>query len=82
VTTEIQLDLTGPGGGTWTISPAGDAPFVTITEGPSGSAAATVVSSAHDFFGWGTARFDWRDSATITGDDAYAASVLDLVNVI
>ncbi|MDH3756010.1 MAG: maleylpyruvate isomerase N-terminal domain-containing protein, partial [Acidimicrobiia bacterium] len=44
VTAEIQLDLTGPGGGTWTISPAGDAPFVTITEGPSGSAAATVVS--------------------------------------
>jgi hypothetical protein len=44
---------------------------------------ATVVSTAHDFVSWGTKRRDWRDSGVrVDGDEAYAAQVLDAINVI
>lgn len=82
VTAPIQLELTGPGGGTWTVAPAGEAEFVQVSEGAHPDLAATVTSTAHDFISWATKRSDWRDSCTVTGDEALAAQVLDVVNVV
>ncbi len=79
----LVLELTGAGGGTFTIAPA-DASSdgrVVVSEGAAANAAATVSSPAHAFVAWGTRRRPWRDSVTITGDDAYAAQVLDAVKI-
>ena len=79
----VVLELTGVGGGTWTIAP-GDAASegrAIVTEGAATDASATVASPAHEFVVWGTKRRPWRDSVTITGDDAYAAQVLDAVKI-
>jgi uncharacterized protein (TIGR03083 family) len=76
----LVLELSGPGGGSWTISPG--APHVVISEGVSEAAAATVRSSVHDFVSWGTARQPWSQCCTIEGDAAYAGRVLDAINVI
>ncbi|MFN3218561.1 MAG: hypothetical protein ACE367_18855 [Acidimicrobiales bacterium] len=43
---------------------------------------ATVSSSAHDFVSWATRLSDWRDTCTVTGDEALAAGVVDAINVI
>ena len=77
----VNLVFEGPGRGTWALRP-GD-PFVTITPGAAADAAATVTSTGHDFVCWGTARRPWRDMGVrVSGDEAYAARVLDAVNVI
>ena len=81
VTGVIQFELTGPGGGTWTMAPAGSDGLVSIAEGPA-EADATVVSSAHDFYSWGTKRSDWRNACELRGDADLAAAVLDAINVI
>jgi uncharacterized protein (TIGR03083 family) len=78
----LVLTLEGPGGGSWTIAPGGGDGRVSVTEGESADAVATVTSSDHDFVIWGTRRAPWRDSVKIEGDDAYAASVLDAINII
>lgn len=76
------FELTGPGGGTWTLRPgAGGAPM-TVVAGLDADAAATVTSSAHDFVRWGTKRCDWRECASVRGDEAYGAAVLDALNII
>lgn len=82
VTEPLGLRLTGSGGGEWTIHPAGADGLLTVTEGIDASAAATVTSSAHDFVRWGTQRCDWRDCSTVDGDAAYAATVLDTLNIV
>jgi hypothetical protein len=86
VTRPLGLVLTGPGGGEWTIRPSIDGdeeqPSLTIATGIAADAAATVESSAHDFVRWGTQRCDWRECCTVTGDDAYAATVLDALNIV
>lgn len=81
----IALELTGPGGGTWTLrpaDPAGSANLISVAQGADEGVAATVTSSAHDFVSWGTARSPWRASCQVTGDEQYAASVLDHINII
>jgi hypothetical protein len=80
----LNLVFEGPGGGSWTLSPAVDPDgFVTLTAGVDPAAAATATSTAHDFVCWGTKRRDWRDCGVrVDGDDTYAASVLDGINVI
>ena len=82
VTQPLGLRLTGPGGGDWTVSPAGADGLITITDGIGAGTAATVESSAHDFVSWGTKRCDWRSCCTVTGDEAYAAAVLDVLNIV
>ena len=77
----LGLRLTGTGGGEWTVQPAGADGLVSVTPGISG-AAATVTSSAHDFVRWGTKRCNWRDCCTVEGDAAYAAGVLDVLNIV
>ena len=83
----LQLQLTGPGGGSWVLLPAGDDALIEVREELVGATetadvAATVTSSAHDFVSWGTKRADWRSSCTIEGDAAYATAFLDTINII
>jgi uncharacterized protein (TIGR03083 family) len=78
----IVLELDGPGGGTWTIAPGGDAGRVRLREGASNNAAATVHGTDHDFVIWGTRRAAWRDLVKVEGDQAYAARVLDAIKII
>lgn len=82
VTAPLVLALTGPGGGEWTLRPAGTNGLITITEGSGADAVATVTSSAHDFVSWGTRRSPWRDSCVLAGDAVYAVTVLDAINII
>ena len=76
----LTLELSGPGGGSWTIAPGTDR--VSVTEGADKGAAATVRSTSHDFVVWGTKRRPWRDFVEIDGDEAYATAVLDAVKII
>jgi uncharacterized protein (TIGR03083 family) len=78
----VVLELDGPGGGTWTIAPGGDAGRVSLREGASSDAAATVHGTDHDFVIWGTRRAAWRDLVKVEGDQAYAARVLDAIKII
>ncbi len=78
----LELELTGPGGGTWTIQPAGENGLITIPPRANLGASATVTSTAHDFVSWGTKRSDWRSSCAIDGDEVYASTVLDSLNII
>jgi len=82
VTSPLVLNLTGPGGGQWTISPAGDHALIGVTAGASSDAVATISSSAHDFVSWGTKRSDWRQACELTGDTSVATSFLDTVDII
>ena len=78
----LVLAFDGPGGGTWTIGPADADGRVTVTEGDDPSAAARVSGTDHDFVVWGTQRAPWRDHVKVEGDEAYAARVLDAINII
>ena len=78
----VELTLDGPGGGTWTIAPGGEDGRVAVTEAASADAVAKLRSSGHDFVIWGTHRAPWRDSVQVEGDEAYAARVLDAINII
>ena len=82
VTAPLELELTGPGGGTWTILPAGDDGLISVPPRANLGASATVAATAHSFVSWGTKRSDWRHSCTIDGDEGYAATVLDTINII
>jgi uncharacterized protein (TIGR03083 family) len=75
----LGLVLTGPGGGEWTIGPG--SPLLTIADGLD-SPAATVTSAATEFVLWGTTRSEWRSACSLDGDQDYAATVLDAVNIV
>jgi uncharacterized protein (TIGR03083 family) len=82
VTAPVVLDLEGPGGGTWTVLPAGEDGLCRLEVG-SADASASVTSNVHDFVAWGTKRGSWRDAGVrISGDEAVAEAFLDAVNVI
>jgi uncharacterized protein (TIGR03083 family) len=77
VTAPVLLELTGPGGGTWTIRPG-----VEVVDGDAGDAAATITSSAQDFVVWSTLRASGRESnVTIDGDKDLAERVLDAIHL-
>lgn len=77
----VQLVFEGPGGGTWHLRPG--SPFVEVVDGPAPDAVATVHSNAHDFVSWGTTRRPWRElGVQVSGDEVYAARVLDAIDVI
>jgi uncharacterized protein (TIGR03083 family) len=78
----ITLVLEGTGGGTWAIAPGGEEGRVLVTEGASTDSVATATSSSHDFVIWGTQRRPWKSMTTITGDEGYAARVLDGIKII
>jgi uncharacterized protein (TIGR03083 family) len=80
VTRPIGLKLTGPGGGEWTISPAQGEGLVEVTEGV--NADTVITSEATEFVIWGTQRRPWRERKTTReGDAAYAADVMDAINL-
>jgi hypothetical protein len=82
VTKPIGLKLTGPGGGEWTITPAPDDGLVGVAEGIAAETAAVVTSPGSEFVIWATQRRPWRErDVKIEGDEAYAASVLDALNL-
>jgi hypothetical protein len=78
----LALALAGPGGGTWTLAPGGPDGRVSVDEKTHSGTAATVRSTDHDFAMWGTKRMPWRELVTIDGDEAYAATVLDAMNIV
>tara|TARA_B100000029_G_scaffold467429_1_gene503674 strand:- start:951 stop:1757 length:807 start_codon:yes stop_codon:yes gene_type:complete len=82
VTQPLELELTGPGGGTWTLIPATDDGVIEVPPRANLGSVATVTSTAHNFISWGTKRSDWRKTCAIDGDDAYATQVLDTLNII
>jgi uncharacterized protein (TIGR03083 family) len=82
LTQPLRLVLTGPGGGTWTVTPGTEDGLFSVDETSAGDVAATVTSSAHDFVSWGTKRSDWRAACTIEGDQNYAEQVLEVINII
>jgi hypothetical protein len=82
VTAPLGFSLTGPGAGEWTLRPAADGGLLDVHEGLDADVAATVSSSAHDFVRWGTKRCDWRECSTVSGDESYAATVLDTLNIV
>lgn len=75
----VGLMLTGPGGGSWMLRPG--TPRFTVEQGVL-DAAATVTSPATEFVLWGTKRADWRASSTVQGDEVFAASVLNSMNIV
>jgi uncharacterized protein (TIGR03083 family) len=77
----LTLVLDGPGGGTWTLQPAGTSERPQVSAGDDG-AAATVFSSDHDFVVWGTKRRPWASLVEVKGDEQYAARVLDAIKII
>tara|TARA_Y100000768_G_scaffold313978_1_gene248809 strand:+ start:693 stop:1499 length:807 start_codon:yes stop_codon:yes gene_type:complete len=82
VTEPLELELTGPGGGTWTIQPAGEDGLISVAPRANLGASATVASTAHNFVSWGTKRSDWRKTCVIDGNENYANTVLDTINII
>lgn len=83
VTRPIVLDVTGPGGGTWTLLPAaGDDQLVEVLDSATKAGQAEVHTSSVDFVLWATHRRAWRDlDVTIEGDGDYAGTVLDAIHV-
>lgn len=80
VTKPIGLKLTGPGGGAWTIHPADGDGLVTTADGI--DADTVITSPATEFIVWGTQRRPWRERETTRdGDAAYAADVMDAINL-
>ena len=82
VSSPIRLDLTGPGGGSWTFTPPTSGDLISVVEDAPGEAAVIVTSSAHDFVSWGTKRSDWRDACELAGDRELAAQFLDALNIV
>ena len=74
----LSITLTGPGGGTWRVTPEG-----AVTVGAAQPAAAQITGVAVEFPQWGTARSRWRDAeVSITGDADYGAAFLDTVDIV
>jgi hypothetical protein len=74
----VCLDLTGPGGGVWTILPG-----PALEEGRHPSPAATVTSTTCDFVNWGTRRRSWTSlPVQLEGDETIGAMVADAINII
>lgn len=78
--TTVHLDLTGPGGGDWTI--AREVKGVVVTPGKPTASAATVTSATTEFVAWATHRRPWREcDVTIDGDHDIAERTLDGIRV-
>ena len=79
VTKPLVLELTGPGGGSWTIAPGPDG---TVHIEPSATAETVARSATTDFVLWGTARQPWRElDVELVGDRDYGATVLDAIRL-
>jgi uncharacterized protein (TIGR03083 family) len=74
----LAITLTGPGGGTWRVTPEG-----AVIPGSVDGSVAQITCAAIEFPDWGTQRSSWRDhDVRISGDADYALMFLDTVNVV
>ncbi|MGQ4598977.1 maleylpyruvate isomerase N-terminal domain-containing protein [Nocardia sp. R6R-6] len=74
----IALELDGPGGGKWLVSPANDGETATAA-----TAATTIRAVAAEFPEWATRRARWADrNVAIAGDVEYGRQFLDSMNVV
>ena len=78
----VTLELTGVGGGTWSIGPGGADGRLLVSVGVVPGSVATITSEAHDFVVWGTQRRPWKGMTKVTGDTDYAGRVLDGIKII
>ena len=73
----LSITLTGPGGGTWRVAPTVRSPSVRSSRRPRRSPRRPRSSRV------GHKRADWRDrDVSIAGDDDYAATFLDAVDIV
>lgn len=78
----LTLTLTGPGGGTWLVTPAG-AGRLTVQPAARPSSVAHITGPADGFPAWATTREKWRDhNLTVTGDELTASRFLDSINIV
>lgn len=78
---KIELNLLGPGGGTWTI--AQGKKKVEAIVGAAPEAAVTIEAPAEDFSDWGTAREPWREAGVVfKGDEELGTRFLDTMRII
>lgn len=74
----VAITLSGPGGGSWTVSPSG-----AVAPGASDSAATRIDGVAAEFPEWGTRRADWRERQVVIGGDTdYGAIFLDAMDIV
>lgn len=74
----VALELTGPGGGTWTLRRT-ESGVQIFREGA--DAAARLISTADQFLRWGTHRQPWQEVLTISGEPALAGAVASAIHV-
>jgi hypothetical protein len=75
----VELELSGAGGGTWTLQRARDR--VEVVPGAK-NGAARLSSTADEFLLWGTHRIAWEDSElTLEGDRDLAIRVASAIHV-
>jgi uncharacterized protein (TIGR03083 family) len=77
----LALELTGPGGGRWVITPAGEGADIQV-DASDEACVATVSSTATDFVRWATKRASWRELAHVSGDGDGVSTFLDRLNII
>jgi uncharacterized protein (TIGR03083 family) len=76
----LCFDLTGPGGGIWTVTRPDPQGGLLVEQGRGSD---TVLrSDAHAFIGWGTKRYPWREHCQIEGEVEAAARFLDVLDII
>ncbi len=76
----VTINLTGPGGGTRTVSRSEESGGLVVTEGDDGEV--TVTSAATDFVAWGTGRTPWRSSCEVDGDVRLVGEFLSTLSII
>lgn len=77
----LRLELTGPGGGSWTISPRGDGRLRVTADAM--DAAVEIRAEAAEFPEWATARAPWRERAVeVSGDRGFGGRFLDHLKII
>ena len=78
----VVLDLVGPGGGAWTVTP-GAKGRVQVTPGGTADYAVTIEADAKAFPIWGTRRAPWREEdLVLKGDEDLATRFLDDMRII
>jgi uncharacterized protein (TIGR03083 family) len=76
----VELRLTGPGGGTWTLDTV-DTHLEILAHGER-NPAAQITCTADEFILWATHRISWRDaSLVIDGDQTLAEQVASAIHV-
>lgn len=79
----VEVNLVGPGGGTWTVEPGGKKGNVKVTQGSAQDPIAAIEGDASSFYAWGTCRTPWRDvDVSLKGDEDVATTFLDTMKII